>query len=496
MKTVKRILSFAIVFVVLMTAFCSVSFAAAGTVTWNPDDKGSNTTLSNNNLTATMAGYTNSGVRATKGVSEGKWYWEIKDGSTVSLAVGITSLSTSFTGKPCTSAYIRTYHSYDGTKTNGSGIPYGSSYTTGDIVGVALDMNNGTITFYKKGVSQGVAFSDLKSLGIVYPAMITGASASGATGTANFGATSFSYSVPDGFLPYDDSLIELDAPVLTATAGKAKVDLSWTASEGATSYNVKRSTTAGGPYTTIATVTNSAITYTDSDVTNDTTYYYVVSAVNDSGESENSNEVSATPVSPDITLEVTSVDKAKVGDEITANVVIHNAANICAEDIKLAYDTTRLEFISAEGADGIKIYKEDDLTEGIRRYITASLGKENAANGDKILLELTFKAKAIGEAKVDITKGRIADNATLEMDVTDENCGEKTIIIEGPDDVNRSGEYTLLDLGIDAWYYGYAATDTDTTLYDADQDLNGTIDDTDLSDIVNQILNNSNYPNN
>ncbi len=39
---------------------------------------------------------------------------------------------------------------------------------------------------------------------------------------------------------------------LTATEGDSKVTLSWTAVVGATSYNVKRSTTAGGTYTTIA----------------------------------------------------------------------------------------------------------------------------------------------------------------------------------------------------------------------------------------------------
>ncbi|MFN2513923.1 MAG: fibronectin type III domain-containing protein [Pyrinomonadaceae bacterium] len=81
---------------------------------------------------------------------------------------------------------------------------------------------------------------------------------------------------------------------LTATAGNAQVALSWTASSGATSYNVKRSTTSGGPYTTIAPgVTTTS--YTDASVTNGTTYYYVVTAVNSTGESANSNQASATP---------------------------------------------------------------------------------------------------------------------------------------------------------------------------------------------------------
>ncbi|WP_024833228.1 kelch repeat-containing protein [Ruminiclostridium josui] len=279
---------------------------------------------------------------------------------------------------------------------------------------------------------------------------------------------------------------------LTVLSGNEKVDLSWEVVDSATSYNIKRSETSGGPYETIAS-NIMATEYTDTDVTNGTTYYYVVSAINETGESENSNEVSATPENPAITLEVTSVDKAKLGDEITANIVIHNAVNICAEDLKIAYDTSKLQFISAENADGMKIYKEDDIAVGIKRYITACLGKANAANGDKVLLKLKFKTIDKGEAKIDITNGRIADNATLEMDISQENCGEKTILIEGPKDVNRNGEYTLLDLGITAWYYGCAAVDTDSSKYDTDQVVNGRIDDDDLAEVVAQILANTNY---
>ena len=85
---------------------------------------------------------------------------------------------------------------------------------------------------------------------------------------------------------------------LTATADDSKVTLSWTAVDGAAGYNVKRSTTAGGPYTTIATNVPDT-SYIDTTVTNGTTYYYVVTAVDSSSNaSDNSNEASATPQAP------------------------------------------------------------------------------------------------------------------------------------------------------------------------------------------------------
>jgi fibronectin type 3 domain-containing protein len=87
---------------------------------------------------------------------------------------------------------------------------------------------------------------------------------------------------------------------LTATAGNNQVALSWTASSGATSYNVKRATVSGGPYTTVASPTTAS--YTDTTAVNGTTYYYVVSAVNTSGESANSTQVSATPTAGAVLL--------------------------------------------------------------------------------------------------------------------------------------------------------------------------------------------------
>ncbi len=86
---------------------------------------------------------------------------------------------------------------------------------------------------------------------------------------------------------------------LTAnSATSSQLTLSWTASTGATSYTLKRSTSPGGsptPYANVATgITGTS--YVNSGLTNGTTYYYVVVAVNGSGTSGNSNEASATPV--------------------------------------------------------------------------------------------------------------------------------------------------------------------------------------------------------
>ncbi|TVX92432.1 hypothetical protein [Paenibacillus agilis] len=82
---------------------------------------------------------------------------------------------------------------------------------------------------------------------------------------------------------------------LIAEAGNSTVTLYWQLVNSAAQYHIKRASTSGGPYTTIATVTGSTYGFVDLGVINDTTYYYVVTASGLGGESSPSNEVFAIP---------------------------------------------------------------------------------------------------------------------------------------------------------------------------------------------------------
>jgi autotransporter-associated beta strand protein len=85
--------------------------------------------------------------------------------------------------------------------------------------------------------------------------------------------------------------------VMATAASSSVVNLSWTASSGATNYLVERSLTSGGPYSVIASGITST-NYTDTGLTGSTTYYYVIAAVNNGGQGDNSLEAGVTTLTP------------------------------------------------------------------------------------------------------------------------------------------------------------------------------------------------------
>ena len=130
---------------------------------------------------------------------------------------------------------------------------------------------------------------------------------------------------------------------LTATPGNAHVALAWTAVTGATSYNVKRGNTTGGPYTTIASPTTNS--YDDTTAVNGTLYFYVVSAVNSAGESGNSTEVSAMPVAPSTSPSGTGTanpNSVQAGRSTTLTVNVTPGSNPTSTGIGVRADLTAI----------------------------------------------------------------------------------------------------------------------------------------------------------
>lgn len=89
---------------------------------------------------------------------------------------------------------------------------------------------------------------------------------------------------------------------VTADGSDRRVALEWNASAGANRYDVSVATVGGGPYTTVAVVTTNAFTHYN--LTNGTTYHYIVTASNIYGASASSAEVSATPVAYPGTVQI------------------------------------------------------------------------------------------------------------------------------------------------------------------------------------------------
>jgi len=133
--------------------------------TLNPLDSALNNTLREGNLLFfTEHGATTTSIRSTQGMSSGKWYAEFYyksgHGSGNTLILGIKTVGSKITDTFNTTS-VYSYAALDGDKWNGTGATYGASYTIGDIIGIALDLDANTLTFYKNNVTQGTAFSGL-----------------------------------------------------------------------------------------------------------------------------------------------------------------------------------------------------------------------------------------------------------------------------------------------------------------------------------------------
>ena len=198
------------------TDTCTNNFA-----TLNPlDNYYAGSTLSEGNLKIVTGGYTTN--TSTIALASGKWFWEVKvTNSSSEDMIGIRGDQTR-SNYDWNESFDFFYNSYGRFYDGSSGsqfVSYGATFTTGDIIGVALDLDSGTntIQFYKNGAAQGSKnITNVSSTAIGFYNVAVGDYTSGAASTfeINFGSPTFSissgnadgngygnfeYSVPSGY---------------------------------------------------------------------------------------------------------------------------------------------------------------------------------------------------------------------------------------------------------------------------------------------------------
>ena len=190
------------------------SATAANYAVLNPLDTSSNGTLSRANLQSTSVGVISG--KASIAASAGKWYWEVTctggNFSGVGSHIGIDSVTS-----PCVSsagtrlgntATSYSYNSWNGQKlNNNTSSAYGSTYTNGDVISIALDLDNGKIWWAKNGTWQAsgdpaagtnAAYSSITAG--LYTAAIGDDAGGGIVLDLNFGQQPFTYTPPSGFV--------------------------------------------------------------------------------------------------------------------------------------------------------------------------------------------------------------------------------------------------------------------------------------------------------
>jgi hypothetical protein len=192
------------------------SATAANFCVLNPINKSPSSTVSNGNLRQTSSGGWYRAYSTIFFASTAAFYAEatmtLLNSSSNGVRVGIANANSVFTyvGSDANS------WSYDnqGSKLNNAvTVAYGSSYVQGDVIGILF--NNGSLTFYKNNVSQGVAYS-----GLTGTFCFSGSPFDTDTVDWNFGQRPFAYSLPSGAL----ALNTFNLPTSTIVKGNTVMD--------------------------------------------------------------------------------------------------------------------------------------------------------------------------------------------------------------------------------------------------------------------------------
>lgn len=169
--------------------------------TLNPLRVTSGVNLTNGNLAFANTASDDKSSFSTIAVTSGKWYAEVKYSAipvgNVMVGVVYDDGELNAVSYPANRANGYAYDNSGVKYNNGTSASYGATWTTTNTIGIALDLDAATITFYKDGVSQGTAYSSLPSGKTWF--FVFGSFGNTSGGDVNFGQRAFAYTAPSGF---------------------------------------------------------------------------------------------------------------------------------------------------------------------------------------------------------------------------------------------------------------------------------------------------------
>ncbi|MDR6881474.1 pectinesterase family protein [Bacillus sp. 3255] len=226
----------------------------------------------------------------------------------------------------------------------------------------------------------------------------------------------------------------LAAPAdVAAIAYDGSVELSWSRVPGADSYSIKRSTVSGGTYTTLTGTSNTS--YTDTSITNGTMYYYVVTALNASGESASSEEIIANPAmvltvaqngtgdfssirsalesipSNNASRKIIYIKEGSYNEKITVTAPYVSLIGAGKDKTRIFYNDNEFTPASAGGTATLSVLDTATVTVG---------GTKDRADGTRTIANNFYAANLTIENSSDVSKGRalaarvIADQVVFE----------------------------------------------------------------------------------
>jgi len=201
-----------------------------------------NATVTNGNLQINSTTSSDNRIHGTISVTSGKWYYETGITSTggtpfyyyVGWAKAFNPTSSTYNNLYWTSYEWGSDGARFSTLNGSSSSASGSTFTTGDVLGIAFDADAGTITCYKNGTSLGVYFTGITVDAPFRPDVYT----NNASAFLNFGQRPFTYTPPSGYV----ALNTYNLPTSTIVKGNKYMDATLFTSNG----GVQTVTNAGG----------------------------------------------------------------------------------------------------------------------------------------------------------------------------------------------------------------------------------------------------------